>query len=140
MARISGVEIADKKKIGIALTGIYGLGRFQAVKIVKAAQISWDKRTADLDAEELARLQKAIATLPIEGALRKLLSENIKRLKQINSYRGLRHSAGLPARGQRTRHNARTKRGKRRTVGAMKKDEATKLEQTKKAKETAKGK
>ncbi|MBU0619424.1 30S ribosomal protein S13 [Patescibacteria group bacterium] len=140
MARVSGVEIADKKKIGIALTAIYGLGRFKAIKVLKEANISRDKKTSDLSGEELTRLQKAVATLPVEGSLRKLVSENIKRLKQINSYRGLRHTAGLPSRGQRTRHNARTKRGKRRTVGAMKKAESTKLEQVKKAKETVKGK
>ena len=85
--------------------------------------------------QEVSRLQKAISLISTEGILKKIVSENIKRLKQINAYRGLRHSMGLPSRGQRTRSNARTKRGKRMTIGAMKKEALQKVETSKKAKE-----
>ena len=86
--------------------------------------------------EEIAKLQKAIETIPTEGVLRKIILENIKRLKQIGTYRGLRHNQGLPVRGQRTRANARTKRGKRQTVGALRKEIAQKLESVQKEKES----
>jgi len=135
MARIAGVEIPVQKKIKIALTYIYGLGQVKAKEVLATAGIDPEKRVKDLSDSEIADIQKAVATYPIEGTLRKLVSESIKRLKQIGSYRGMRHSAGLPARGQSTRHNARTKRGKRRTVGALRKEEAAKLETSKKAKE-----
>jgi len=89
-----------------------------------------------LNDEEIAKLQKAIETIPTEGVLRKIILENIKRLKQIGTYRGLRHNQGLPVRGQRTRANARTKRGKRQTVGALRKEIAQKLESVQKEKES----
>ncbi len=133
MPRIVGIDIPVQKRTEIALTYIYGLGRTNVHKILKLANVDPDKRAKDLTADEVSRLQKAIDTIPTEGSLRKIVTENIKRLRQINTYRGLRHAMKLPARGQRTRHNARTKRGKRMTVGALKKEESTKLESAKKS-------
>lgn len=135
MPRISGVEIPAEKRTEVALTYIYGIGRKSAADILKKAQVDPDKRAKNLTDQEVARLQKVISAFPTEGALRKKVLEDIKRLKQIGSYRGARHAAKLPVRGQRTRSNARTKRGKRMTVGAMKKEMLHKLEQMKKAKE-----
>lgn len=134
MPRISGIDIPANKRTEVALSYIYGVGRQNIHNILKLANVDGDKRAKDLTAAELVRLQKALDTIPTEGALRKIITENIKRLKQIKTYRGLRHSAKLPARGQRTRHNARTKRGKRMTVGALKKEAATKMETAKKSK------
>jgi small subunit ribosomal protein S13 len=131
MARISGVDIPDQKRTEIALTYIFGLGRSNVTKILKLANVDGNKRVKILNADEVMRLQKAIDTVPTEGALRKNVTENIKRLRQIGSYRGSRHAARLPARGQRTRHNARTKRGKRMTVGALKKEDAAKIAEKK---------
>jgi len=134
MPRISGIDIPQNKRIEIALTYIFGIGRQNVDKILKLANVDGNTRTKDLNSDEVARLQKAVDTLPTEGSLRKIITENIKRLKQINAYRGLRHAAKLPVRGQRTRHNARTKRGKRMTVGALKKDDAAKFDSAKKTK------
>jgi len=135
MPRISGIDIPQNKRIEIALTYIFGIGRQNVDKILKLANVDSNTRTKDLNSDEVARLQKAVDTLPTEGSLRKIITENIKRLKQINTYRGMRHAAKLPARGQRTRHNARTKRGKRMTVGALKKDDAAKFDSAKKTKD-----
>ena len=129
MPRLSGVNLPDNKRIEIALTYIYGIGRNNVQNILKQAKVKAGKLAKDLNSEETVRLQKTIDTLPTEGVLRKMVSENIKRLKQIGSYRGLRHQNRLPTRGQRTRSNARTKRGKRKTVGALRKEVRTKLEQ-----------
>ncbi len=127
MPRISGVDIPEQKRIDIALTVLYGIGRANVEKILASAKVSAGKRTKDLTEEETARLQKIIeASYKVEGDLRKEVQENIKRLKQIGSYRGKRHLANLPVRGQRTRSNARTKRGKRVTIGALKKEELLK--------------
>jgi len=134
MPRISGVNIPEDKKIKIALTQIHGIGRVNTYKILRKAGIDFEKRTKELTDKEITRLQKAVEQIPIEGSLRKMVSENIKRLKQIGTYRGKRHSASLPVRGQRTRTNARTKRGKRKTVGALKKEMAEKMARTKKEK------
>lgn len=132
MVRISGVEIPIEKRVEIALTYIYGIGKKNVSLVLSRAQVKADKRVKNLDDQEVSRLQKAVDTLPIEGVLRKRISEDIKRLKQINCYRGLRHKARLPVRGQRTRSNARTKRGKRVTIGAMKKEMLSKTNQNKK--------
>ena len=132
MARISGVDLPKEKRTEIALTYIYGIGRQNVDKILKLANVDGNKRASDLSADEVNRVQKAIDTIPTEGSLRKIVTENIKRLRQLSSYRGMRHAAKLPARGQRTRHNARTKRGKRMTVGALKKEESAKIEEEKK--------
>lgn len=135
MPRISGIDIPASKRTEIALTYIFGVGRRNVGRLLKLANINSDKRAKDLTSEEIGRLQKATDTISIEGPLRGSILDNIKRLKQIGTYRGLRHSCNLPVRGQCTRHNARTKRGKRMTVGALKKEEATKLETAKKEKE-----
>jgi small subunit ribosomal protein S13 len=128
MPRLVGVNIPDNKKTNIALTYIYGLGRKNVKQVLTRAKVDGEKRAKDLTAEEIARLQKVIETIPTEGVLRKIVSENIKRLKQIGTYRGIRHLSNLPVRGQRTRSNARTKRGKRMTVGALKKEALQKQE------------
>ncbi len=128
MPRIAGVTIPDNKKIAFALRYIYGVGPVLSYQIVEKAQINPDKRASQLTAEEINRLQKILDNYLIEGPLRQWYQESIKRLKQIKCYRGLRHAANLPVRGQRTRSNARTKRGKRKTVGAMRKDMLQKLE------------
>ncbi len=134
MARIAGVDLPKDKRADIGLTAIYGVGRSNVANVLKSANVDPATRVKDFTNEEIARLQKAIDKLLIEGTLRKQVLENIKRLKSTGSYRGLRHSQNLPARGQRTRSNARTKRGRRATIGAMRKKDLAKLERTKKAK------
>ncbi len=125
--RVAGVNIPDNKRIDIALTYIYGIGRTNVNKVLEEAKIEPEKRSHTLSEDELSRIQKALATIKIEGDLRGELFEDIKRLRNIGSYRGLRHARNLPARGQRTRSNARTKRGKRMTIGAIKKEMAEKM-------------
>lgn len=122
MTRIVGIDIPDKKPIWIALTHIYGVGRHNVQKILIDAKVETFKKTSELTSEEVSRISKAMENYKVEGDLRKEVGENIKRLKEIGSYRGSRHSKNLPSRGQRTRSNARTKRGKRVTIGAMKKE------------------
>lgn len=134
MARIIGVNLPDEKKVNIGLTTIYGLGRQNVWRVLKKAEVDPEKKVRDLTTEEITRLTKVIETMPVEGTLRKQITDNIKRLGAIGTYRGLRHRQGLPVRGQRTRSNARTKRGKRRTVGAMRKKDLSRLETTKKEK------
>lgn len=138
MPRIAGIDVPAEKRIEVALTYVYGIGPSLSKKLLSKTKISPDKRAKDLIGEEIQELTKAITEYNIEGELRKTIRENIERLKRIGSYRGLRHQHNLPVRGQRTRTNARTKRGKRVTIGALKKEEATKLDQSKKAKEVAK--
>ncbi len=114
MARVAGVDIPDNKRIEIALTYIYGVGQKTAQKILVICQISPDIRAKDLTADDLAKLRSALeGKFVVEGELRKTISANIKRLRDIKSYRGSRHMKGLPSRGQRTRTNARTRKGKR---------------------------
>lgn len=125
--RIIGVTLPDNKRIDIALTYLYGVGRSNVVPILKAANIDEKKRAGVLSEEEINRIQKVLEEHKIEGDLRGEIAGNIKRLKEVGSYRGLRHSRNLPSRGQRTRSNARTKRGKRVTIGAIKKEVATKM-------------
>ncbi|MDO8551605.1 MAG: 30S ribosomal protein S13 [bacterium] len=120
--RISGIDLPDNKPAWIALTALYGVGRKNVWGILAKAEISGAKRAGELTKEEISRIVKALETFKIEGDLRREVSENIKRLKEIGSYRGARHSHNLPSRGQRTRTNARTKRGKRMTIGALKKE------------------
>lgn len=122
MARIAGVDIPRNKRVEVALTYIYGIGPSSAKKILEQAQVSSDTRVRDLAEKEVSRLREIIEhDYVVEGDLRKIFSFNIKRLMDIGSYRGLRHRRGLPVRGQRTRTNARTRKGPRRTVGAKKK-------------------
>ena len=125
--RVAGVNIPDNKRIDIALSYIYGIGRTNVKGVLEKAQIDPAKRSHTLSEEELTRIQKALSEIKIEGDLRGEIFEDIKRLKNISSYRGLRHVRNLPARGQRTRSNARTKRGKRMTIGAIKKEMAEKM-------------
>ncbi|MBN1622278.1 MAG: 30S ribosomal protein S13 [Endomicrobiales bacterium] len=121
MARVSGVDLPKEKRVDIALSYIYGIGRFLASRIVNDAQIDPAKRVKNLSEEEVGKLNTIIAkNFKVEGDLRREVQENIKRLTNIGSYRGYRHRRNLPVRGQRTRTNARTKRGKRKTVGSVK--------------------
>jgi small subunit ribosomal protein S13 len=118
MARISGVVIPDAKQIQISLTYVYGIGPKFSADILAAAKVEPTVRTKDLTDEEVSRIQEAISeTYVVEGELQRIVAGNIKRLKEINSYRGLRHKMNLPSRGQRTKTNARTRRGKKSTVG-----------------------
>ncbi len=128
MARIAGVELPGDKKVEFALTSIYGVGRSVAKGIVKNADVDADARIKDLNGVEISKLQKQVDKFIIEGDLRRQIQQNIRRLEEIGTYRGIRHKKNLPARGQRTRSNARTKRGKRLTIGAMKKEEAQKVQ------------
>lgn len=129
MPRIAGVDIPEKKRIEAALTYIMGVGTNNVRKILATAKVNPDQQASKLTPEEVARLQKTIDTYPTEGEIRKQVRENIQRLQRIGTYRGLRHSQGLPVRGQRTKTNARTKRGKRKTVGALKKEEMLKIQE-----------
>lgn len=114
MPRIAGVDIPSNKRIEIALTYIYGIGRSSAQKILTEAGIDWNKRAGELSEEEVARIREIIdRNHKVEGELRKEVAMNIKRLMEIGCYRGLRHRKGLPVRGQRTRSNARTRKGPR---------------------------
>ncbi len=123
MARISGVDIPNDKHICIALTALFGVGRSTADKMLDELRIKKDLKTKDLSEEELVKIREYIeARCSIEGDLRREVSQNIKRLIEINSYRGIRHKRGLPVRGQRTHTNARTRRGKKRSVGIRKKE------------------
>lgn len=128
MARIAGVELPKNKKIVFALPYIYGLGRPTSQKILQDAKIDADKKVEDLNEKEILRIQKLADKYVIEGDLRRQLQQNIRRLEEIGTYRGVRHKKSLPVRGQRTRSNARTKRGKRSTIGAMKKEVAQRMQ------------
>jgi small subunit ribosomal protein S13 len=125
--RISGVTLPDEKRVEIALSYIYGIGRKNAVDVLGKAKIDGSKRVNVLTEEEQKRIQQALEGYKLEGDLRTEVNGNIRRLKDIGSYKGMRHARNLPARGQRTRSNARTKRGKRVTIGAIKKEVATKM-------------
>ena len=125
--RIEGVNIPDEKRIDIALAYLYGVGRNNVVHVLKKAQVDAAKRVKALSEDEQKRIQKVLEEYKLEGDLRVEVAGNIKRLKEIGLYRGTRHSKNLPARGQRTRSNARTKRGKRVTIGAIKKEVAQKM-------------
>jgi small subunit ribosomal protein S13 len=127
MARIAGIELQDSDRVIYALTKIKGIGMPLSTKILKELSIGQEKKVEDLSGDELAKVASMIETYPIEGDLIRTVKSNITRLQRIGSYRGVRHTRGLPARGQRTRHNARTKRGKRKTVGAFKKEALAKM-------------
>ena len=122
MARIAGVDIPREKRLEIALTYIYGVGRTLAQQVCDQAEMSRDTRVRDLTEEEVAKLRGYIdANLKVEGDLRREVAQNIKRKMEIGSYAGLRHRRGLPVRGQRTRTNARTRKGPKKTVAGKKK-------------------
>ena len=122
MARISGVNVPNEKRIEIALTYIYGIGLTTSKKIIDQSNIDTNKRVKDLTETDLERVRNVISSnYKVEGDLRLETNQSIKRLKEINSYRGTRHTKNLPVRGQRTKTNARTKRGKKVTVGSGRK-------------------
>lgn len=129
MARIVGINLPDNKRIDYALTLVFGIGWSNVKGVLKTADVDPAKRVKDLSEEEMKRIQNVVEkAFKVEGDLREENSNAIKRLKEIGSYRGTRHMRNLPARGQRTKSNARTKRGKRKTVGALKKEDAVKLQ------------
>ncbi|MBP7875541.1 30S ribosomal protein S13 [Candidatus Woesebacteria bacterium] len=134
MIRIAGIDLPEQKKVQFALCYIFGIGLTRSAQVLKEANVDPDKRTRDLTSDEINRIQRIIERFPTEGDLRRMESENIDRLKRIKCYRGMRHIAKLPARGQRTRSNSRNARGgqRRRTVGSMTKEMAAKVEATKK--------
>ncbi len=132
MPRLSGVDVPQNKIVKIALTYIYGIGRANVEQVLLDSGVDGAKRAKDLSADEINRLQRVLDRMNTEGNLRRIIRENIDRLKRISSYRGSRHIKGLPSRGQRTRVNARTRRGRRMTIGALSKEMATKLEAAKK--------
>ncbi len=127
MPRIAGIDLDNNKRTDIALTRLFGIGRNNVVVILKQASVDGAKRVRDLSEEEINRIQKMVDTIKVEGDLRGDIHGNIASLKQIGSYRGVRHSHNLPVRGQRTRSNARTKRGRRMTIGAIRKELAEKM-------------
>jgi small subunit ribosomal protein S13 len=116
MARIAGINIPMNKHVCIGLTAIFGVGRAQALSACEAAGVKPDTKVKDLTEAEVTALRSAIAKLPVEGDLRREVSMNIKRLMDLGSYRGMRHRKGLPMRGQRTRTNARTRKGPRKAA------------------------
>lgn len=113
MARISGIDLPKEKRVEIGLTYIYGIGRARSNEILKNAEINPDTRVRDLTEAEIQRIREQIAEYHVEGDLRRDVSMNIKRLREINSYRGNRHRRNLPVRGQNTKNNARTRKGKK---------------------------
>ncbi len=128
VARIAGVELPENARIDYALTLLYGVGWPMSRQILTKVNIPQDSRVKELTDEQINHLTKALEGIIIEGDLRRALREDVGRLVAIKSYRGVRHQRGLPVRGQRTRTNARTKRGKRRTVGAFKKETLAKMQ------------
>jgi len=121
MARIAGVDIPKNKRGVIALTYIFGIGKSRAIEILEKAQVSQDTKVQDWNDDEIHGIREAVSFFKIEGELRSEVSLNIKRLMDIGCYRGIRHRSGLPLRGQRTKNNSRTRKGKRKTVANKKK-------------------
>ena len=121
MARIAGVDIPKNKRGVISLTYIYGIGRSRAKEILAVAKVDESTKVSDWTDEEISKIREAVGTFTIEGELRSETQLNIKRLMDIGCYRGIRHRAGLPLRGQRTKNNSRTRKGRRKTVANKKK-------------------
>jgi small subunit ribosomal protein S13 len=121
MARIAGVDIPKQKRGVIALTYIYGIGKNRAKEILEKAEVTEDAKVSDWNDDEIGRIREAVSGYTIEGELRSETQLNIKRLMDIGCYRGIRHRIGLPLRGQRTKNNSRTRKGKRKTVANKKK-------------------
>lgn len=127
MARIAGIDLPNEKRIEASLPYIYGIGQTMSKKILEKCQIDPNIRTKNLTEEQVNKLQKAVEEYKVEGDLRREIQANVKRLQAIGAYRGVRHSKNLPVRGQRTRTNARTKRGKRVTIGTVRKEIVAKM-------------
>ncbi|ADH97689.1 30S ribosomal protein S13 [Salisediminibacterium selenitireducens] len=121
MARVAGVDIPRDKRVVVSLTYVFGIGRSKAAQILTEAGVSENTRVRDLTEDELAKIREVVDGVKVEGDLRREVSLNIKRLIEIGSYRGIRHRRGLPVRGQKTKNNARTRKGPRRTVANKKK-------------------
>ena len=121
MARIAGVDIPKNKRGVIALTYIFGIGKSRAIEILEKAQVSQDTKVQDWNDDQIGAIREAVSSFKIEGELRSEVSLHIKRLMDIGCYRGIRHRSGLPLRGQRTKNNSRTRKGKRKTVANKKK-------------------
>ena len=121
MARIAGVDIPKNKRGVIALTYIFGIGQSRAIEVLEKAQVSQDTKVQDWNDDQIGAIRDAVSFFKIEGELRSEVSLNIKRLMDIGCYRGIRHRSGLPLRGQRTKNNSRTRKGKRKTVANKKK-------------------
>jgi small subunit ribosomal protein S13 len=129
MARLMGITLPDDKRIDYALTLLYGIGWTNVKSVLSQSKVDVTKRVKDVTEDEFKKILEVIEkNFKVEGELREQLTEDVKRLREIGSYRGMRHVRGLPARGQRTKSNARTKRGKRKTVGALRKEAWAKLE------------
>ncbi|PIP63729.1 30S ribosomal protein S13 [Candidatus Roizmanbacteria bacterium CG_4_9_14_3_um_filter_33_18] len=134
MARMLGVTLPDEKRIDYALTTLYGIGWTNVKAVLSQTGVDANKKVKEVSEEDFKKILEVIETnYKVEGYLREAINDNIKRLRDIGSYRGIRHVRGLPVDGQRTKSNARTKRGKRKTVGALKKEMWAKLEQNKTA-------
>jgi small subunit ribosomal protein S13 len=136
MTRIAGVDLQDGWKVDYALTTIRGLGWTLSKKVLENCGIDVDKRVSELTGDEISKIGTELEKYQIEGDLIRTVRQNIQRLQVIGSYRGMRHTRGLPVRGQRTRTNARTKRGKRKTVGAFKKEILSRMSVEKKEEKT----
>ena len=121
MARIAGIDLPTHKRGVIGLTYIFGIGRSRAKEILKKAQVDEDIKVSDWNDEQITRIREAVSSYKIEGELRSEVQLNIKRLMDIGCYRGIRHRSGLPLRGQKTKNNSRTRKGKRKTVANKKK-------------------
>jgi small subunit ribosomal protein S13 len=138
--RISGVEIPDNERIQVGLTRFYGIGPTRVIELVKLAKIDLNTRVKDLSRDDIGSIMKAMESFVVEGDLKKEIRENIDRLKAIKCYRGIRHIVGLPTRGQRTKSNARTRKGRKKTVGSLTKEAWAKIETQQKAAAVAKNK
>jgi len=131
--RISGIEIPDNERAEIGLTKFFGIGKTNVKQLTKMAKINLDTRIKDLSRDEISSLMKALESFKTEGDLKKEIRENIDRLKAIKCYRGIRHIVSLPLRGQRTKSNARTRKGKKKTVGSLTKEAWAKMEANQKS-------
>ena len=135
--RILGVELPDNERAQVGLTRFFGIGSTNVKKLAKMAKIDLDTRIKDLSRDDVSVLMKALESFKIEGDLKKEIRENIDRLKAIKSYRGIRHIVSLPVHGQRTKTNARTRKGKKKTVGSLTKEAWAKIETSQKAASTS---
>jgi small subunit ribosomal protein S13 len=138
--RIAGIDIPDHERAEIGLTRFYGIGRTNVYELLKKAKLAAELRIKDLSRDQINDLMKALETFKVEGDLKKEVRESIDRLRAIKCYRGIRHIVNLPARGQRTKSNARTRKGKKRTVGSLTKEAWAKIETQQKAASAAKNK